>query len=137
MDERKQCKRDVNSHLKRKRAEQVRKQIQRRDNLIQENHPHRFRSSHQVKSVCSKLLDSEGKIITDTNDLLECWVDHFHLLGNSQSASNAFRNAPWGRNAPAPNLIQEHLWQLGRLFSVCYPTPSLCLSVAGHIRGQR
>ena len=58
-DERKQCKRNVNSYLKKCRAVQVSKQIQRLDNLIQQNHPHRFRSKHQVKTVCSKLLNSE------------------------------------------------------------------------------
>ena len=97
MDERKQCKRDVNSHLKRKRAEQIRKQIQRCDNLIQKNHPHRFRSSHQVKSVCSKLLDSEGKVITDTMI--------FSSVGLTTSISSAIRNRPQTRFRRAKTLL--------------------------------
>ena len=56
--------------------------------MIQENHPHLFRSNHQVKTVCSKLLNEEGVVIIDTKDLLECWADHFHFLSKSQSDSN-------------------------------------------------
>ena len=41
-----------------------------------------------MKTVCSQLLSSDGTIISDTNGLLECWADHFHHLGQSQSTSN-------------------------------------------------
>ena len=41
-----------------------------------------------MKTVCSQLLSSDGTIISDTNGLLECWADHFHHLGQSQSISN-------------------------------------------------
>ena len=41
-----------------------------------------------MKTVCPKILNSEGTVITDTKDLLECWVDHFYLLSQSQSVSN-------------------------------------------------
>ena len=82
------CKKNVNSYLKKRRATEVRKQIQQRDDMILQNHPHRFRSTHQSKKVCSKLLDSDGTVITDTKDLLECWADHFDLLGQSHSPSN-------------------------------------------------
>ena len=38
------------------------------------------------KLACSKFLDFEGFVITDTKDLLKCWADHFQLLGQSNSA---------------------------------------------------
>ena len=38
---------------------------------------------------CTRLLSESGNsIITDTQELLECWADHFHSLGKSQSDSN-------------------------------------------------
>ena len=40
-----------------------------------------------TKTVCTNLLQN-GKIISDPNDLLNCWADHFHSLGQSQGNSN-------------------------------------------------
>ena len=64
-DERKKSKRDVKSHLNKCRARTERKRIQKRDELIQKNHPKRFRSNFQEKTVCTKLYSS-GTVITDS-----------------------------------------------------------------------
>ena len=56
--------------------------------MLQNNHPQRFRSNSKPKLVCSKLADN-GKIITDTSALLECWANHFKSLGLSQCDNNA------------------------------------------------
>ena len=40
-----------------------------------------------ILNVCTKLL-SNGKIISNPNNLLNCWADHFHSLGQSQGNSN-------------------------------------------------
>ena len=73
--------------MKKCRAHLVRKQIQKRDEMIQQNHERRFKLNHHTKTVCTKLL-SNGKIISDPNKLLNCWADHFHTLGQSQGDSN-------------------------------------------------
>ena len=84
---REKCKKDVCSYVKKCRAHLVRKQIQKRDEMIQQNLERRFKSNHHTKTVCTKLL-SNGKIISNPNDLLNCWADHFHSLGQSQGNSN-------------------------------------------------
>ena len=84
---RKKCKRHVNVHLNKCRAHQKRRQIQQRDEMFQQNHPKRFRSKYQEKTMCTKLF-SDDSLITDTKELLDCWADHFCSLGQSQSNSN-------------------------------------------------
>ena len=55
--------------------------------MLRQNHPSRFRANHHQKAACTKLY-SQGSLITDTNDLLKCWVNHFSSLGQSESSSN-------------------------------------------------
>ena len=88
-DERKKCKREVKAYLNKCKARQERRQIQRRDELFQQNHPSRFRHQHRQKAACTKLF-SQGSLITDTKDRLKCWADHFSPLGQSQCSSNEF-----------------------------------------------
>ena len=68
-------------------TKQERRQIQRRDEMFQQNHPHRFRAKYHQKAACTK-LSSQGSIVTDPNDHLKCWADHFSSLGQSQCSSN-------------------------------------------------
>ena len=83
---REKCKKDVCSYVKKCRAHLVRKQIQKRDEMIQQN-LERFKSNHHTKTVYTKLL-SNGNIISNPNNLLNCWADLFHSLGQSQGNSN-------------------------------------------------
>ena len=88
-EERKKCKRNVASHINKCRARQIHKQIQHRDKCIQQNQPNRFKSFKKTSVECTRLLSESGNsILTDTQELLECWADHFQSLGKSQSDSN-------------------------------------------------
>ena len=86
---RKQCKKEVRSHLNKCKANQEHKQIQRRDELFRQNHPYRFRNQCHQKAACTNLF-SQGCLITDTKGLLKCWADHFSSLGQSKCSSNEF-----------------------------------------------
>ena len=66
-DERKKCKREVKAYLNKCKARQERRQIQRKDDLFQQNHPSRFRHQHRQKAACTKLF-SQGSLITDTKN---------------------------------------------------------------------
>ena len=88
-DQRKQCKREVKSHLNKCKAKQERKHIQHRDEMFRHNHPNRFKKQYHQKAACTKLF-SQGCLITNTNNLLKCWVDHFSSLGQSECFSNEF-----------------------------------------------
>lgn len=85
-DNRKQCKRDVKSYFNKCTARIERKRIH--DEMLQSNHPQPFRSSSKPKLTCSKLAHN-GKVITDTKELLDCWVNHFQSLGSSQCDNHA------------------------------------------------
>ena len=76
-------KRDVASHIKKCRARETRKQIQHRDELIQQNHPTRFKSFKKPGAECTRLLSQTGNsVITDTQELLKCWADLFQSWAN-------------------------------------------------------
>ena len=86
-EERKHCKKAIKSHLNQRNACTECKQIQKCDEIIKQNHPHRFRSTYKKIASCSKLLQN-NTIVTDTNELLQCWVAHFSSLGLSQCESS-------------------------------------------------
>ena len=82
-EDRKKYKRDVASHINKCRARETRKQIQHWDELIQQNHPTRFKSFKKPRAECTRLLSQTGNsVITDTQELLECWADHFQSWAN-------------------------------------------------------
>ena len=99
-EDRKKCKKDVAAHLNKCRARQLRKVIQQRDELITPNHPNCFSSFHRAKIECSR-LHLDDVIITDTKDLLDCWADHFHCIGKSQSIHNpALQTSEFRKTGP-------------------------------------
>ena len=79
----------MKSHLNKCKAKQEHKHIQRRDEMFWHNHPNRFKNQYHQKAACIKLF-SQGCLITNTNELLKCWVDHFSSLGQSECSSNEF-----------------------------------------------
>ena len=86
-NERKKCKNEVKKYLNKCHARRERLRILKRDEMFQQNHPHRFRSAPHAKSVCSKLLHN-GSIVSNKQDLLDCFADHFNSLGQSKCDSN-------------------------------------------------
>ena len=90
-DERRKCKRAVQQHLNKQRARMERKLIQQRDDMFSSNHPRRFKSMNQAKPACEKLLVNDS-LITDSEDLVTIWSNHFISQGKSQSSSNESLN---------------------------------------------
>jgi hypothetical protein len=60
--------------------------------MFKHNHPRRFHAKHCQKAACTKLY-SQGSVVTNMEDLLECWVGHFSSLGQSECSSNDFLQA--------------------------------------------
>ena len=74
-DERRKCKCDVQRYLNRQPANQERRRIQKRDDMFSQNYPQRFRSG--VKNhTCEKLIVNNS-LVTNTEELLATWVNHF------------------------------------------------------------
>ena len=96
-EERKNCKRDVSSHLSRCRARIERDSIQKRDERFASNHPQRFRY-HSPKSEGTTLL-VDGSLVTDQASVLATWVDHFSTLGKSLCSSNPSLRSSQSRTA--------------------------------------
>ena len=86
-EKRKQCKRDVSSHLEKCRACAQRISIQNRDEAFRSRHPKRFKS-HSQKTGGSSLI-MNGWVVTDPQHVLHHWVDHFTTLGKSQCPTNS------------------------------------------------
>ena len=55
--------------------------------MFRKNDPLRFCAKHHHKVTCTKLY-SQGSLVTDANDLLKCWVDHFSSLAQSERSTN-------------------------------------------------
>ena len=85
-EERKTCKKNVNTYLSQRRAQLQRKVIQKRDQDFHSHHPKRFRNTVR-KSGGSTLLVN-GSPNTDCTTVLSVWSDHFSKLGTSQVSSN-------------------------------------------------
>ena len=77
-EKRKQCKRDVSSHLAKGRARAQCISIQNRDEALRSRHPKRFKS-HSQKTGGSSLI-MNGCVVTDPQHVLHHWVDHFTTL---------------------------------------------------------
>ena len=86
-DDRRKCKRDVQQYLNKKRAILERKRIQKRDNMFNDKHPHRFRSNTVSKHIPPKLLVN-NTLITDPSCVLSTWAEHFESLSKSQITSS-------------------------------------------------
>ena len=60
--------------------------------MIDQNHPNHFKSPHQLqaKTECTRLRSGViDVVISDNEDLFDCWADRFHSLGIlSQSTTN-------------------------------------------------
>ena len=146
-EERKNCKRDVSSHLSRCRARIERDSIQKRDERFASNHPQRFRY-HSPKSEGTTLL-VDGSLVTDQASILATWVDHFSTLGKSLCSSNPSLRSSQSRTALleaqsytesdhildspfSEEEIQEailHLKKDSAEVPTCY-LPSICFTVA-------
>ena len=87
-DDRRKCKADVRQYLNKKRGKIERNKIQKRDNMFNERHPHRFRASTVSKHIPDKLL-VDNNLITDPSHVLSTWADHFESLGQSQVSSSS------------------------------------------------
>ena len=79
----KECKRQVKTFVSECRAKSERKEIQKRDLLFKNKDNRRF---HRPKKhfVCQK-LHVNGKIVTNREELLQCWKKHFTVLSISNS----------------------------------------------------
>ena len=71
---------DVKKHLRRCRGEEERKRVQERDHWVKTNDPRRYHIPRK-RNVCNKLYI---ETYTDTENLLECWRDHFCSIGKSK-----------------------------------------------------
>ena len=49
---------------------------------VKTNDPRRY-DIPRKRNVCNKLYRIDGKTYTDTENLLECWRDHFCSIGKS------------------------------------------------------
>ena len=56
--------------------------MQERDHWVKTNDPRRYHIPRK-RNVCNKLY-IDGKTYTDTENLLECWRDHFCSIGKSK-----------------------------------------------------
>ena len=83
------CKRAVKFHLNTMscRAREERKRIQRRDEMFESNHSRHFQSNYKKKVSCTKLL-SDGKVISDPDELVAVWESYFKSLATSKCSSN-------------------------------------------------
>ena len=74
----KECKRQVKTFVSECRTKSERKEIQKRDLLFKNKDNRRF---HRPKKhfVCQK-LHVNGKIVTNQEELLQCWKKHFTVL---------------------------------------------------------
>ena len=85
-EEVRQRKKEVKAYVCSCRAREERERLQERDRLFR-NHDERCFSIPRHTSSCRKLA-RDGKVITDTHELMECWVDHFSKLLSSQLTSD-------------------------------------------------
>ena len=69
------------------RAREERKCIQRRDEMFESNHSRHFQSNYKKKVSCTKLL-SDGKVISDPDELVAVWESYFKSLATSKCSSN-------------------------------------------------
>ena len=83
---RKVCKKNVQHHLSKCRAQIERKKIQKRDQSFHSNHPRRFQTKTQKKVGSSLLVN--GSCTSDPSIILPHWVDHFSGLCKSQCPTN-------------------------------------------------
>ena len=81
------CKCAVKFHLNTFRAREERKHIQRRDEMSESNHFRRFQFNYKKKVSYTKLL-SDGKVISDPDELVAVWESYFKTLANSKCSSN-------------------------------------------------
>ena len=86
-DNRIRCKRAVKFHLNTCRAREELKRIQRRDEMFESNHSRHFQSNYKKKVSCKKLL-SDGKVISDPDELVAVWESYFKSLATSKCSSN-------------------------------------------------
>ena len=98
---RKECKRKVADFLAKCRAQLVRKEIQKRDELFRTKDLKRF-SVLRPKCHGSNLVVN-GKHISDSPSVLDAWANHFSTLSESSISSNSH--------------IQEYLSQLSTIES--------------------
>ena len=74
---------EVKSYVRKGRAKAERKLIQARDDMFKTKDERRF-NIHQKKTHCRKLVVN-GASITDEEELLECWKNHFSDLMQTQT----------------------------------------------------
>ena len=85
-EERKICKKNVNTYLSQRRAQLQHKVIQKRDQDFHSHHPKRFRNP--VCKFGGSTLLVNGSPNTDCTTILSVLSDHFSKLGTSQVSSN-------------------------------------------------
>ena len=99
---------------------QERRQIQRTDEMFQQNHPHRFLAKYHQKAACTK-LSSQGSIVTDPNYLLKCWADHGqNALQMSPSKLHKIRLVNMRLNQSAVVTISWNLRLMSRRLSLLF-----------------
>ena len=90
-DSMKAAKYDVKQCLKLCKAKDERKRIQSRDIMVKTSDPGRFRLPKKRQSGCNKLC-VDGEVYKDQNSLLQCWRNHFSMLGETAGSNNDLQN---------------------------------------------
>ena len=86
-DDRIRCKPAVKFHLNNYRAREECKHIQCHDEKFESNHSSRIQSNYKKKVSCIKLL-SDGKVISEADELVAVWESYFKTLATSKCSSN-------------------------------------------------
>ena len=68
-------------------AREERRRIQKRERMFYRGAGNRFRLPQQKKGLCSKLV-VEGKLVTNSEELVGVWAQHFKTLAESRREEN-------------------------------------------------
>ena len=82
----KTTKKEVKAHVVKARAKLERKVLQARDEMFRKRDDHRF-SINRRRSECRKLM-VDGVLVSDDDELRNCWKDHFSELSQSKIPVN-------------------------------------------------
>ena len=78
--------REVKKRVNHCAADEERKRIRKREIMFKHKDNRRFRAPHRMKSRCSKLR-MNGEVLSNKDNLLGAWADHFSKLSKSREHS--------------------------------------------------